>query len=129
MKRCKDRCLFCGWDADAGIANLKVQHDVRRIGRFADGGAARDIDDDFALLGKLDGIANQIGYDLPQPDRIADQCIRNMPPPRGRRVRDPSDGAQGEGVEGIAQRVAESEFQAFQIQIVPPRSWRNREHR
>ena len=36
-----------------------------------------DFDDDFALLGELDGVADEIDQDLPQTGDVADQNLGN----------------------------------------------------
>ena len=61
-------------DADAGVVDRKVQADVFR----STFGFHLDVDDDFALFGELDGVADQVDDHLPQPAGIANQNLRNL---------------------------------------------------
>jgi len=61
--------LRLGRDADAGI--LYAQADG---GRFVRLRLQPDAHHDFTLFGELDRIADQVAYDLAQPERIAAQA-------------------------------------------------------
>src|SRR5580658_5967341 len=60
----EDQRLFFGWNPDSCIAHGEVQ-------RLPFLGRPFDRDRDAAPLGELDGVANEIDQNLPQPSRIA----------------------------------------------------------
>ena len=77
-------------DADAGVAHREMQQPLLRVadetrcparGRTGccAGRAPRpgDFDDHLALVGELDGVADEIDQDLPQPGHVADQDLGN----------------------------------------------------
>ena len=70
-KRVKDRFRRFRRNSNAGIADLKVQCD-RRICLRGD----CDLNDDFTLLGKLDGVSDEVRQGLHEPPRIGDDCSR-----------------------------------------------------
>ena len=78
--------LLVGRDADAGVADGEVQRAPRRRLRLR----SSTCDDDLALLGELDGVADQVDEDLPQPAGVADQRVGHVGRRRGRPAPAPS---------------------------------------
>src|SRR5690348_4434662 len=70
-ERGEDRGELAGLDPDTGVADRKAQ----RAG-IAALSVALDRDDDLALFGKLKRVADEVGQDLVQPQRVAEQGSR-----------------------------------------------------
>ena len=67
----EDRLLLVLGDADAGVGDREVEHRAAVVPRvFA------DRHEHVTRLGELDGVADQIGDDLLQPHRVADDAGR-----------------------------------------------------
>ena len=109
-------------DADAGVPDGEADHGlpIRRCPR-------RRRHHDLALLGELEGVANEIAEDLPQPGRVAEDQLGNVggdvgqPARCGRsRARDPEQAGRG------LQQVAEVKGDGLECQRARPRSSRGR---
>src|SRR5580700_5952404 len=61
-ERIEDRNLLLGRNADTSICDCKMEFEVVRSSR-----SCFDVDNHLALLGELDGIADQIDDELSQP--------------------------------------------------------------
>ena len=59
-------------------------------------GDASTLDDDLAALGELDGVADEVDDDLPQPAGIADEHVGHVGGERGRPAPAPSGGPAGQ---------------------------------
>ena len=81
-RRLEDRFCFVGGNADAGVGDGEMQADARSSAHPS----TRHGDDDFAALGELDGVADQIDEDLPQPAGVADHRSSGPPGRCGRPV-------------------------------------------
>ena len=66
--------LLLGGDADAGVGDGEAERRRRR--RRAASSAT--VHDDLAALGELDGVADQVDQDLPQPAGVADQRVGHV---------------------------------------------------
>ncbi len=67
------RLLILG-DADARVADIEAQPDAAAGGIFLE----RHVHGHLAASGELDGVAHQIGHDLSQADRVADDIVRDF---------------------------------------------------
>jgi len=68
------------WNPDAGIPDDKVEHLLAafRVGRGTGQLLTRHIESDFALIGELDSIAEQVHQDLAQTSDISDDSLRGI---------------------------------------------------
>ncbi len=108
----KDLLLFFGRNPDAGVTDHEVQIDLRFFERID-----RDDDDDFALLGELERVADQVDDDLSESPGIADERVGHI---RGYEVGQFHSlfrGPQPEGVHGVAQAVAQRKIDRLQFQF------------
>ena len=69
----EDHGLLLGRNADARVLDAEVQADL-----VADPFLLHDANDDLAVLGELDGVADQVDEDLGQPAGIADQRLGHV---------------------------------------------------
>ena len=84
LERLEDQRLLVRRDADAGIADVKMQRDRRR-GDDATAVQCRiavlrtaDIQHDLAAMRELDRVADQIDHDLPQASRVPDERVGHI---------------------------------------------------
>ena len=112
LKGSENHLLAGGRNADAGVANGKMDGDnpVRAL-------LLIDLDDHFAALCELDGVAGKVGDHLAQTARVSRHKVRNL----GMEVADQLQpflfGAQAKQVEGIVHRVAKVEIDGFKVQL------------
>ncbi len=104
--------LFLGGNADPGIAHLESQQNRRGIGV---GGI--DTDAHFALFCELDRVANQIGQDLPQARRIADQRRRQTGRDQASELQSFSRGRIAEALGHVLDEVAEIERRLLELDL------------
>src|ERR1035441_81915 len=89
LKRFEQAVLPVQRDADAGVTHGEMEQPLFRMADkigvllMSEWDVARavrrggDFDHDLALMGKLNGVADQIDKDLAQPRHVADQNLRN----------------------------------------------------
>ena len=65
-------------------------------------------DDDFASLGELDGVADQVDQDLAQPAGVADQGVGDVGRDPAGQLESLGVGPQGQGLQGFIERVAQA---------------------
>ena len=82
-ERPEDLPLLVLRDADAGVGDGEAQ---RRLHRRSCARLAT-FDDDFARVGELDGVADQVDEHLPEPPDVADQVVGHIGRGCGRRAR------------------------------------------
>ena len=120
----EDLLLLLARDADAGVADREVQHlrrprfGHRRVGlrgRVLDAGL--DPDDDLALLGELDGVADEVEQDLPQPARVADQGVGHLRLDLAGQLQPLPVGAEGQRPEGLPQDVPQGEVGVVELEL------------
>ena len=70
----EDRGVLVRRDADAGVADREVQHRSPSSVRAS----SRTSTSTWPARGELDGVADQVGEHLPQPDRVADDAGRHV---------------------------------------------------
>ena len=73
LKRLKNQALFFGSNTDPGVLHGESEADTV-TGPLLDDGR----DENFALVGKFDGIAGEVHQDLPQPAAIPFEQMRNI---------------------------------------------------
>ncbi len=102
-----------GGNADAGVGDFDAQE-----GAAVRADAAAGIEDHMALVGELDGVADEIHDDLAQAAGIAARQHRNA----GRDVDDELDalhrGLQGGGGDGLVDDVTKVEVHVLQLQPI-----------
>src|SRR5205085_12533019 len=76
-----------------------------------------NFDHHFAMLRKLDSIADQVDDDLPQPAGITDQVVGDVGEDVAGQLQALFVRAQGEGLHRIAEAVAEREGDVVQIEL------------
>ena len=79
-KRIENGPEFVRRDADAGVADVKMQPDFRRTGcqpvpLAGQAGSLSYGDENFALVGELDGVAGQVEQHLAQADGISQEQV------------------------------------------------------
>ena len=113
-ERIKDELQLVGRNADAGIGHREMQPGSALGPRIES-----DVDHHLALLGELQGIADEIDDDLPQADRVPLEHVGHV----GRHVASQLQpllvGAGRQGVERVAQVIAQAEGDGIEVQ--PPR--------
>ena len=72
--------------------------------------------DDFAALGEFDGVANQVDEDLPQPTRVAQQCVWHIGGDFEHELETFLVGSQPESGDGIGQGFSEPEIRFLEIE-------------
>ena len=81
---------------------------------------------DLAPLGELDGVADQVDEDLPQPAGVADQRVRARRRRRGRPAPGPSRGPAGPAWPGCRRGARGGRSRWAPGRACRPRSWRSR---
>ena len=105
--------LACCWvQPDARVLDLESKLHPIAVGR-----ARRDRDVDLALLGELDRVAGQVGQDLPDAQRIAQQQHRHLGRPRDHQFQILLRGAHADQGGHVVEHVVQTEDQAFQLQF------------
>ena len=105
----EDLPLLVGRHADAGVRHGELRD--RAVSRQH--GPTRDVDDDLALLGELDGVADQVDDDLAQSARIADERVGHVRARCGTTSSRPFSCARGaSSLTRVLDRVAEAERRA-----------------
>ena len=99
-----------GVDADAGVADLEA-HERRRLVRLPE----RHPQDDLALLGELDRVADEVGEDLAQAAGVAPQRAGHVVPDEAEQLEALRLGRLGEGAEHLAHRAAEVEVHDLEV--------------
>ena len=119
----EDRLLLVRRNADAGVADAEMQsHRLRpsayRVSRRTTTSPA---------LGELDGVADQVDDDLPQPARVADQRVGHVRRDVTGQLQ-PLGGRAGpaSACSVSPRRVAQAELDRTPARACPPRSWRSR---
>ena len=79
--------------------------------------AGLDPDDDLALLGELDGVADEVEQDLPQPAGVADQGVGHVRLDLADQLQPFPVGAEGQRPEGLAQDVPEGEVGVVELEL------------
>src|SRR5262249_1013580 len=99
-------------NADAGIGDREFQHDVIG-GEFL----GADMHDDFARVGKLDGVAHQVDNDLPEAARAANQVIWNTRLDVTGYFQPFGVASKGQGLHAIAEIVTQAEGDFCQVKL------------
>ena len=105
--------LFLG-NADAGVPNGEVQR-KSLAGLLLD----LDLQNHFAAVGELDGIAQQIHDHLPQPRGIAHDLGRNVGADVADQLQPFCRGAQAKGLSGLLQSLAQVELRWCPVRAFP----------
>jgi hypothetical protein len=72
-ERLKEPRLRFSWNADTGIVHIELQYRIcLGFALFA------NLDDDLAQVSEFDGVADEVGENLPQSSRISAQLGRNV---------------------------------------------------
>src|SRR5205085_10158596 len=131
-ERLEDQVLLLRSDADPRIADGEVQEDgswelgVGSWGgdRFAGirswhraGDPKSHFDDDFALLGELEGVIDEIVDDLPEAERITHQGVRDIGVDVVGEFQTSLTGSKKKRVQGVGETVAEGEVDRLQAQL------------
>src|SRR5438874_13131896 len=69
------------------------------------------------MLGKLDGVTDQVDNDLAEAARIAQQRVRYVAVDLAGQLQPLLVGPQSQGLHGIAKAVAQSEFHAIELEF------------
>src|SRR5207248_334746 len=75
------------------------------------------VDDDFASFRKLDGVADQVDHDLPQPVRVPDQCVRHFRRHVHCQLQALCVGAERQGRADVAEGLAKAEGNGFEVEL------------
>ena len=107
--------------ANSGIGDRKNQ--VRdSVGRRS----PSYVHDDFALVGELDGIGNQIYDRLPQSADVAEEHAWYIGTHAKVEIKIPFTSANGQALHRRSQFIAQVKLDRIQVRAYPLRSWRNR---
>ena len=75
-----------------------------------------DVDGHFAPFGELDGVADEVDQDLPEPPRVADQCVRNVRLDVVNQLEALRVRAQRQRLEDFPQAVPQAELDRLEVQ-------------
>ena len=129
LERFEEAVLPVQRDADAGVAHGEMEQPLFRVAEksvscswpngmlrapCAGGG---DFDDDFALVGELHGVADQIDQDLPQPGHVADQDLGNGVVHQAGEVEVLLGGLGRQQIQGLLDAGVEFEGMVFQFEF------------
>ena len=109
----EDRLAFGARDANAGVRDGELQDEA-----FGVPGSHRDSGGDFAAVGELDGVADQVDQNLPKPVGVPDQSIGHVGLDEGHHLQTLGMGAQGQAFHHGVHPVAQAELRLLQVQ--PP---------
>ena len=108
----EDRPLLVLGDADARIGDREVEHRAAVVAHvFA------DRHEHVTRLGELDGVADQIGDDLRQTDRVADDAGRRVRRDVAQELQALGVRAHAERLERVADGVGERKRHRFELQL------------
>ena len=114
LEGAEDLLLLVARDADAGVADREAAGRPRPRRRFAVG---LDAHDHLAPVGELDRVADQVDQHLAQPARVADQGVGHVRLDVPGQLQPLAVGPQGQGPQGVAQRVRKREVGRVQLQL------------
>ena len=75
------------------------------------------VDDDLAIGGKFDGVADQVDDDLPQPTGVSNQPVRDVFGNAASQFQSLAVRPNGQSVGGIIEVVAQVEVDRVQVQL------------
>ena len=116
-KRLEQRLCFFGGDADPRIGHQDFQRAASRFDLRTDFVYALDLHNDFAMLGKLDGVAYQIVQYLTQPAGVTVNARWNVGMNVARKFQPLVVGTLGHDLRHILHDVVQIERDAFQFQL------------
>ena len=109
----ENKALLLRRDPDAGVLDLDAEPDL-----FVGPPGHVDGNDDFTLVRELDGVAQEVGQDLPEPARVADQPVGDGARDRIGQLDGLPFGQEGDAGHGRVDRVPEVERDFLHLDLL-----------